>query len=62
MQKKDNIFSRFCEFKALVEKDTGRKAKTLRSNNCEEYVLNEFKNICASKGIRRELITPHNQN
>ena len=60
MQKKDQTFSIFCEFKALVEKDTGKKVKALRSENDEEYVSNEFKKFCASKGIRRELITPHN--
>ena len=33
MQKKDHKFSKFCEFKALVKKDTGRKVKALRSDN-----------------------------
>jgi transposase InsO family protein len=60
MQKKDQTFSKFCEFKALVEKDTGRKVKALRSDNGGEYVSNEFKNFCASEGIRWELIAPHN--
>jgi len=52
MQKKDQTFSKFCEFKALVEKDTDRKVKALRSDNCGEYVSNEFKNFCAVEGIR----------
>ena len=60
MQKKDQTFSKFCEFKALVEKDIGNKVKALRSENGGEYVSNEFKKFCASKGIRRELIAPHN--
>jgi len=29
MQKKDHTFAKFCEFKALVEKDTSRKVKAL---------------------------------
>jgi len=33
MQKKDQTFSNFCEFKALVEKESGKKIKALRSNN-----------------------------
>ena len=33
MQKKDQTFTKFCEFKALVEKYTGRKVKALRSDN-----------------------------
>lgn len=39
----------FCEFKELVEKDTGRKLKALRSDNGGEYVLNKFKNYVHQK-------------
>ena len=60
MQKKDQTFEKFCEFKTLVDKDTGRKVKSLKSNNSGKYALNEFKNFYASEGIRRELITPLN--
>jgi len=59
MQKKDLTFSKFCEFKALVEKDTSKKVKALKSDNCVEYVSNEFKKFCALEGLRRELIAPH---
>jgi len=38
MQKKDATFSNFVEFKALIEKDTCKKVKTLRSKNAGEYV------------------------
>jgi transposase InsO family protein len=60
MQKKDQTFSKFCEFKALVEKESGKKVKALRSDNGGEYISNEFKDFCSREGIRRELITPHN--
>lgn len=60
MQKKDQTFAKFCEFKALVEKDTSRKVKTLRSDNGGEYVSNEFKNFCVEEGIKQDLTTPHN--
>ena len=60
MQKKYQTFSKFCEFKALVEKDIGKKVKDPRSNNDGEYISIEFKNFYASKGIRRELIAPLN--
>jgi hypothetical protein len=43
MQKKDQTFSKFCEFKALVEKDSGKQVKALRSDNGGEYISNEFK-------------------
>ena len=43
MQKKDQTFSKFCEFKALVEKESGKQVKALRSDNGGEYISNEFK-------------------
>ena len=60
MQKKDKTFSKFLEFKALVEKDMGNQVKALRSDNGGEYISNEFKNFCNKEGIQRELIVPHN--
>jgi hypothetical protein len=33
MQKKDQTFSKFCDFKALVEKESGKQVKALRSDN-----------------------------
>ena len=60
MQKKDQTFSKFCEFKSLVEKESGKKVKALRSNNGGEYISNEFKKFGSKEGIRRELIAPHN--
>jgi len=60
MQKKDQTFSKFCEFKALVEKEMGKQVKALRSDNGGEYISNELKNLCSKEGIRRELIAPHN--
>ena len=60
MQKKDHTFSKFCEFKALVGKDTGKHVKALRSENGGEYISNEFNNLFSKEGIQRELIGPHN--
>jgi transposase InsO family protein len=60
MQKKDQTFSKFCEFKALVEKELGKQVKALRSDNGGEYISNEFKDFCSREGILRELIAPHN--
>ena len=60
MQKKSETFSKFCEFKALVEKDSGKQVKSLRSDNGGEFISGEFKDFCSAEGIRRELIAPHN--
>jgi len=51
MQDRDQTFSNFFESKALVEKETSRKVKALKSDNSGEYVLNEFKKLCAKDGI-----------
>ena len=60
MQKKSETYSKFCEFKALVEKESGKQVKALRSDNGGEYISSEFKYFCSKEGILRELIAPHN--
>ena len=60
MQKKSETFSKFCEFKALVEKESGKRVKALRSDNGGEYISGEFKDFYRKEGIQRELIAPHN--
>eukprot|EP00253_Pinus_taeda_P006151 PITA_06151 len=59
-EKKSEIYSKFYEFKALVEKESGKKVKALRSDNGGEFISGEFKDFCSAEGIRRELIAPHN--
>ena len=51
MQNKDKKLSKFCEFKALVEKVSGKKVMKLRSDNGGEYISKEFKNFCSKEGI-----------
>ena len=53
MKKKDQTFSQFCEFKALVEKESGKQVEALRSDNCGEYISNKFKKFCNKEGILR---------
>jgi hypothetical protein len=53
MQKKDQTFSKFREFKSLVEKESGKQVKALRSDNGGEYISNEFKDFCSKEGIIR---------
>lgn len=60
MQKKDQTFLRFCEFKASAEKESGKKVKALCSDNGGEYVSQQFKDLCAAEGIKQELTAPHN--
>ena len=60
MHKKSETFSKFYEFKVLVEKESGKQVKALRSDNGGEYISGEFKYFCSKEGIRREIIAPHN--
>ena len=60
MKSKDEVFSKFKEFKALVENHTERKIKTLRLDNGREFTSEEFKELCREFEIKRELNTPYN--
>jgi transposase InsO family protein len=60
MKTKDEVFSRFQEFKAQVENQTGRRIKVLRSDNGGEYTSNDFKDFCKEAGIKRELTVSYN--
>jgi hypothetical protein len=59
-QKSWIFFSRFQEFKALVENQTGKKIIVLRWDNGGEYTSKEFMDFCAGEGIRRELTLSYN--
>jgi hypothetical protein len=60
LESKDEVFSKFQEFKAEIENLTNKKIKTLRTDNGGEYTSKEFVAFCKLAGIRRELTVPHN--
>jgi hypothetical protein len=60
MEIRGQVFKRFQEFKALVENQTSKKIKVLRSNNGGEYTSNDFIDFFAKEGIKRELTIPYN--
>lgn len=53
MQKKDQTFTRFFEFKALVDKDLWKKIKALRSDNGGEYVSQELRTSMQWKELNK---------
>ena len=59
LKKKDEVFERFKEFKALIENLSKRKINILISNN-GEFTSNEFNDFCKEAGIKRELTIPYN--
>ena len=55
---KDEVFPCFLEWKAHVERSTGRKLKTLRTDNGGEYVSADFEKRLKKEGVRHELTVP----
>ena len=60
MKNKYDVFSKFKEFKALIENHTEKKINIFQSDNGREFTSNEFKDLCKDSGIKRELTTPYN--
>jgi transposase InsO family protein len=60
LKSKDEVFSKFKEFKALMENISEKNIKILRLDNGGEYTSKEFMNFCKYVGIKRELTTPYN--
>ena len=58
LKTKDQVFSYFLEWKALVEKATNKKIKTLRTDNGGEYTSTQLEAYLKAEGIRHELTVP----
>jgi hypothetical protein len=52
------VFDTFKKWKALVENETGKRLKCLRSDNGGEYCNKYFDDYCSYHGIRRENTVP----
>ena len=50
---KYELFAQFKEFKALVENQSEKKIKVLRTDNGGEFYGNEFEDFCKKCGIAR---------
>ncbi|MCO5550507.1 hypothetical protein L7F22_003994 [Adiantum nelumboides] len=60
LRAKSDVLDTFKKFLASVENQTGKKLRSLRSDNGGEYVSKAFIDFCAAKGIKRELTAPFN--
>ena len=58
LKRKDEVFGKFKEFKALIENHSNKKIKTPRSDNGGEYTSKDFDGFYKDAGIKRELTTP----
>ena len=59
LQSKGEVFSSFKVFKSLVEKQSEKKLKVLRTDRGGEFLSKEFINFCEIEGIHHELTTPY---
>jgi transposase InsO family protein len=57
LRNKSEVFDKFKEFKALVENQTEKKIKVLRTDNGGEFCGNKFKEFCKKYGIERHNTT-----
>lgn len=58
LKTKDQVLQYFKRFHAMVERQTGKPLKCLRSDNGGEYTSHDFKNYCFEHGIRHEKTVP----
>ncbi|XP_019439043.1 PREDICTED: uncharacterized protein LOC109344742 [Lupinus angustifolius] len=59
IRRKCEVFSIFVKFKAQVERQSGQKLVTLRTDGGGEYLSNEMKEFCAKEGMIHEVIAPY---
>ena len=59
LKKKSQFFDRFKEFKTLVENQTEKKIKVLRTDNGGEFCSKEFEEFCKKFGIAWQKNTPY---
>ena len=58
LKNKSEVFKKFLGWKSMVEKSSGEKIKTLRSDNGGEYTSKEFEDYLKKNGIRHERTVP----
>ena len=58
LKNKHEVFETFKQWKSLVEKSSGYKVKTFRTDNGGEYMSTEFESYLKSEGIKHEYTIP----
>ena len=57
MKNKSDAFANFKQWKVMVEKQTGRRVRKLRTDNGLEFCSEEFEKYCKEEGIARHKTT-----
>ncbi|CAI9756071.1 unnamed protein product [Fraxinus pennsylvanica] len=55
LKQKSDVFETFKELKILVEKQTGKQVKRLRTDNMLKFCSDQFNSFCRAEGILRHL-------
>ncbi|GKU94478.1 hypothetical protein SLEP1_g7975 [Rubroshorea leprosula] len=58
LENKSQVFKYFQHYHAMVERETGLKLKSLRTDNGGEYTSKEFRDYCSKHGMRHEKTVP----
>ena len=58
LNNKSEVFKKLKEFKALIENQSKKRIKTLRTNNGGEYTSKEFEAFYKEERIKRKLTIP----
>jgi transposase InsO family protein len=53
LKTKDQVFDIFQQFHAMVERETGKQFKCIRTDNEGEYTVKKFRSFCLEHGIRQ---------
>jgi hypothetical protein len=59
LKKKSDVFVTFKQWKTLIENQTGKKIKRLRTDNGMEFCGGEFNKFCKDEGIARHRTVSH---
>ena len=59
LRRKSDVFTHFVRFQAWAERTTGKKLKTLRTDNGGEYLSREFKELFAGTGVEHQTTVPY---
>lgn len=60
LKNKSEALEAFNRFKTFAETQTGKRIKTLRTDNTREYLSREFKNVLHKNGIAHQTTVPYN--
>ena len=59
LKTKDEAYTKFVEWLALVENQSGKRLKVLRTDNGLEYCNKSFDDYCKERGIVRHKTCPY---